>query len=368
MLTKKELTEKLRRVEGNLYDFLYSKDERYIDNLVNRLGRTKEDAMRLAAWDWTHGIGLFGLFKCYEFTKEEKYLDDIQRWFEDRLTIGLPDKNVNTVAPLLTMAFLYEIRPDERYRVIMQEWAEWIMNDMKRTEEGGIQHEHAELENCQELWDDTLIMTVLFLAKAGLLFQRKDYTEEAVYQFLIHTKYLTDTKTGLWYHGWTFQERNNFAGALWGRGNCWVTIFIPEFIDMLELNESVKRYAVCTMQSQVGALKKYQADSGMWHTLIDDAESYEEASCTAGFCYGILKGLRKGYLSQEYEACGQKALEAVAEKISSDGELLDVSYGTNVGRTLEHYKQIPMTKMHYGQALALLALIEGMEWEGRQEV
>ena len=88
------------------------------------------------------------------------------------------------------------------------------MHDMKRTKEEGLQHCHAELENNQELWDDTLLMTVLFLAKAGKVFGRQDYTEEAIYQFLIHVKYLTNTKTGLWYHGWTFEERNNFAGAL----------------------------------------------------------------------------------------------------------------------------------------------------------
>ncbi len=40
---------------------------------------------------------------------------------------------------------------------------------------------------------------------------------------------------------------------------------------------------------------------------------------------------------------------------------MEVSYGTNVGRTLEHYKEIPMSKMHYGQALAMLVLIEGLE-------
>lgn len=243
----------------------------------------------------------------------------------------------------------------------MEEWAEWIMHDMKRTEEGGIQHEHAELENRQEIWDDTLMMTVLFLAKAGRLFERPEYVEEAIYQFLIHVKYLTDTKTGLWYHGWSFRERSNFAGALWGRGNCWITIFIPEFLEMVDLPDSVRRYTVCVLQGQVKALKRYQAGSGMWHTLIDDGSSYEEASCTAGFCYGILKGIRKGYLSREYEECGRKALEALLDKIGADGTVHEVSVGTNVGRTLEHYRQIPISKMHYGQALALLALIEGME-------
>lgn len=367
-MTKVQYNQIIENVERNLNDFLYSADERYRKDLVESLGWTPLQAKRFASWDWTHGVGLYGIYKLYQFTKDEKHLDYIEAWLKDRMEIGLPEKNVNTVAPLLVMACVYEHRPRTEYEEVMREWAEWIMHDMKRTDEGGIQHSHAELENNQEIWDDTLLMTVLFLTKAGSVFHRQDYTEEAIYQFLIHVKYLTNTKTGLWYHGWTFEDRNNFANALWGRGNCWVTIFIPEFLEMTELPSSIKRYAIGALRGQAKALKQYQSGSGMWHTLIDDDSSYLESSCTAGFCYGILKGIRKGYLDQDLEDCGRRALKAVLDKISPEGELLDVSYGTNVGRNLEHYKQIPMSKMHYGQALALLALIEGLEWHNEQEV
>lgn len=50
------------------------------------------------------------------------------------------------------------------------------------------------------------MMTVLPLAKIGKLLNRLDYLEEAKHQFLIHIKYLQDKKSGLWYHGWTFEE------------------------------------------------------------------------------------------------------------------------------------------------------------------
>lgn len=36
---------------------------------------------------------------------------------------------------------------------------------------------------------DTLVMTLLFLAKAGKVFGREDYIEEAKYQLLVHVKY-----------------------------------------------------------------------------------------------------------------------------------------------------------------------------------
>lgn len=360
MKSKQEYLDIIGLVEENLKGFLYSYDQRYVDNLVNELGRTPQEAKSFACWDWTHGVGLYGLYKHYEFDQNEEHLDYIERWFNDRIEIGLPGKNVNTVAPLLTMACLYEKRPNDTYEKIMLEWAEWIMHDMKRTEEGGIQHCHAELENNQELWDDTLLMTVLFLAKAGNIFKNSSYTSEAVYQFFIHTKYLVDTKTGLWYHGWSFLERDNFAGALWGRGNCWVTVFVPEFLELVGMPEEEKRYVLGVFENQVAALRKTQSDSGLWHTLLNDPSSYLEASGTAGFCFGILKGVRKGYIDTSYTDCGLRALQAIVQNINSDGELMQVSYGTNVGRTLEHYREIPLQKMHYGQALAMLALMEGL--------
>lgn len=357
---KYELFPIIEKVEENLEDFLFSADLGYQRNLVATYGKTPEEAKRLTCWDWTHGVGLFGLYKRYQFTQDERKLDVIERWFDNRLMIGLPEKNVNTVAPLLTMAHLHKIRPNQKYREVMDEWAEWIMWDMPRTEEGGILHSHAELNNKQELWDDTLFMTVLFLAQYGMLFRRADCVSEAAYQYLIHVKYLQDPVSGLWYHGWRFERRDHFAGAFWGRGNSWVTIFCCEYLEVMNLQNEMKKFTQQLLNNQVDALETYQDQSGMWHTLIDDPTSYLEASGTAGFCYGILAGIRKGYLDKKYSSCAEQALQAIVNHITPAGELLNVSYGTNVGTSLEDYKKIKQQKMHYGQSLALLALTEGL--------
>ena len=117
----------------------------------------------------------------------------------------------------------------------LDEWAEWLMNGLPRTEENGFQHIVFNSVNHQQLWDDTLMMSVMPLAKIGKVLGRPQYVEEARRQFMLHIKYLVDRKSGLWFHGWTFDGRHNFANALWARGNCWVTIAIPEFIELLDL-------------------------------------------------------------------------------------------------------------------------------------
>ena len=352
--------EKAAKLQDKLKDSLFYIDDSYVENL-HRLGWDDKSSQSLAAWDWPHGIGLFGLWKQYTYTNNDEILSFLCKWYEGRIKIGLPPRNVNTVAPFLTLAFLYEKAPNDEWKNIMVELATWIMEEMPRTPEGGIQHKHAELDNHGDLWDDTLFMTCLFLAKAGNVFDRQDWVDEAVYQVLLHMKYLIDNKTGLWFHAYSFDNNDNYANALWGRGNCWITVFIPEFIDIVQPSKPVKLMLINALEKQIKALVKYQDESGLWHTLITDPSSYLESSATAGFCAGMIKAVRMGYISKDYLVSAKKALSALYEEIDEDGTVQHVSYGTNVGRDLDHYRNIPIRPMQYGQGLTMIAIIEGNE-------
>lgn len=346
----------------------------YIEQLMDNLSRIKDstgeyllnfdglvvDDKSWDVWNWPQGVGLYGIFKYWKLTNSQKALKMINDWFEARFEEGVPPKNVNTMAPLLTLAFLYEETKDPTLIPYLEEWAEWVMNDMPRTKENGLQHMTYGPENKNQLWDDTLMMTVLPLAKIGRIFNKVEYIEEAKQQFLIHIKYLTDRKTGLWYHGWTFEGNHNYAEALWGRGNCWITIAIPEVIEILDLKEGdfLREFLINTLTRQIEALAKYQDESGLWHTLINDKSSYLEASATAGFAYGILKSVHEQYISDEYKDVALKAIKGIVNEINDEGALQKVSVGTGMGDSLDFYKKIKVTNMPYGQSLAILCLSE----------
>ncbi|WP_313360978.1 beta-galactosidase BglB [Mixta calida] len=345
--------------------------EKLTDNLVAITDESGEFLLRLddgrvidtkgwAGWEWTHGIGLYGMYHYYQQTGDEKTLAIIDDWFRQRLAEGTPTKNVNTVCPLLTLAYRYEETRNPALLPVLERWAEWVMYEMPRTEQGGLQHIVYNNENHQQLWDDTLMMSVLPLAKIGKLLNRPEYVEEASYQFLLHVQYLMDRETGLWFHGWNFDGRHNFARARWARGNSWLTIVIPEFIELMGWPEqhATRRFLQQVLESQVAALRQWQHESGLWHTLLDDRDSYLEASATAGFAYGILKAVRKRYLSRDYLPMAELAVKGVVNHINEDGELTQVSFGTAMGSALDYYRQIPLTSMPYGQAMALLCLTE----------
>lgn len=348
--------------------------EEKIDLMINNLTTIKDnsgeflldfDGLKVddkswTIWNWPQGVGLYGMYKNYRITKNEKALKVVNDWFDGRMKEGAPPKNVNTMAPLLTMAYLYEDTKDSKYIPYLEQWAEWVMHDMPRTNENGLQHATYGPPNTNQLWDDTLMMTVLPLAKIGKLLNRPEYLEEARHQFLIHIKYLMDKKTGLWYHGWTFEGNHNYAEALWARGNCWITIAIPEIIEILELpkGDGLREFLINTLNAQVASLAKYQHESGLWHTLLNDPSSYLESSATAGFAYGILKAVHKKYISSEYEEVAYKAMAGLLEEIDETGEVQHVSIGTGMGDDLDFYKNIGMTAMPYGQSLTILCLTE----------
>ena len=353
-----EVTDKVDKMVSAFSDILYEPDDTFLKNMKSH-NLAGDDISRYQYWEWTQGVGLYGLWKLFSYEKKESYLEMLTRFYDRQIGIGFPALNVNTAAPYLAMSFLAEYTGEEKYLRPCVEAAEKIMSEFPRTDEGGFQHKTSDSVNEQELWDDTLYMTVLFLANMGRILKNQAMTEEAQYQFLIHEKYLCDKVSGLWYHGWTFKEKNNFAGAFWGRGNCWITMAIPEFLEICDCNEAVKRLLVNTLREQVQSLRALQAENGMWHTLVDDADSYVEASATCGFAYGILRAVKDGLVDKSYLETAARAVSPIMDCISEGGVVHQVSYGTPMGRTSrDFYKQIELKPMPYGQALAILFLME----------
>lgn len=354
-----------------------------IDKLLNLGGPENEDELAesgeaigffkrdfgIHEWDWPQGIGLYGLMKVMKYQRSDKYMDFLHSWFKDNINKGLGSKNINTTTPLLTLVELNEHYHDPDFEKLCLEWADWLMDCLPRTKENGFQHvtsangdRQGVRLNENEMWIDTIFMTLLFLNKMGQKYNNQQWIDESIHQVLMHIKYLYDKETGLFYHGWTFNQRNNFGGIFWCRGNSWFTAGILDYLDMFNgtLNAGVKEFILDTYKSQVHALKKLQGKSGLWHTVLTDPTSYEETSGSAAIVAGILKGIRYGILNDSYLPCARKAIKGILKNIDKDGTVLNVSGGTGMGYDAAHYKNILIAPMAYGQSLTILALTEAL--------
>ncbi|MDN2453162.1 glycoside hydrolase family 88 protein [Lactobacillus sp. UCMA15818] len=343
-----------------------------IHNLVNLSDPTGEFSVKVADgsiidnksfdyWEWTSGIGLYGMMKYFQLTRDKKVLESIVSWYDKHLTGEPVEKNINTMVQMLTLSYLYEETGNKAYLPFLKQWGKWLYYDLPRTERGGFQHVTFGDLNPNEMWDDTLMMSVLTIAKLGTVLNKKEYIEEAKKQFLLHIQFLQDRETGLWYHGWTFNKRNNFGKAFWGRGNCWITIAIPEFLSLIgfDKNDGYQQFILTSLEYQLDSLQKYQdSKTGLWHTLVDDSSSYLEGSATAGFTYGILKALNNNMIDTHYLSVAEKGIQALLNNIDENGGLAHVSAGTPMGADLDFYKNIKISIMPYGQSMASLALTE----------
>ena len=129
------LSQKIRR---------HSRDEvagligRLTDNLIHIEDTTGEFLLRLddgrvidtkgwAGWEWTHGVGLYGLYKFWEQTGDAATMGIIRDWFDARLAEGTPTKNINTVAPFLTLANLYARDQNPAWVPYLEAWASAVV-------------------------------------------------------------------------------------------------------------------------------------------------------------------------------------------------------------------------------------------------
>ena len=319
-------------------------------------------------WDWPQGVGLYGMYNLYDVNKDKSNIEFIKAWYEKRFKEGLPVRNINTTIPLLTLTYLMDELGDN-YTELCNDWADWVLSSLPKTRENGFQHTTtADASkgtinlNEGQLWVDTLFMTVLFLARMGKCTKNSKYISEAVHQYLMHIKYLYEKKTGLFYHGWSFIENSNFGEIFWCRGNSWYTASVMDLLEILgdDLDNGVKDILIDTFKAQVDTLINLQADSGLWNTVLDDKDSYEEVSGSAAIAYGILKGVRLGILDKKYEEKAMKTISAIISNIDEAGTVLNVSAGTGMGMNKEHYKNIIIAPMAYGQSLSIMALTEAL--------
>ena len=104
-----------------------------------------------------------------------------------------------------------------------------------------------------------------------------------------------------------------------------------------------------SLNEQLAALKLLQTENGLWRTILDDEDSYEEVSASAGIAAAMLeKGnpLHSRYIN--------KAIKGILENVGKDGKVMNVSAGTAVMKDRDGYRDISRRWIQgWGQGLAL---------------
>ncbi|MFA9557874.1 glycoside hydrolase family 88 protein [Evansella sp. AB-rgal1] len=305
------------------------------------------------SWDWPAGVAFYGVGAAYRVTGNERYLTLLKEWIDEYIEYGLPPMSVNIVSMGHTLLTLYQETGEEQYLDLAKEKAEYLIHDAPRFAEGVLQHTVGGGVTVfpEQAWIDTLFMAGYFLIRMGDELDNDVYTQDGLRQFHGHEKYLQDSTTNLYYHGWDNLKGNNMSSIFWARGNAWAAYTMAAVLGKIDVQEPSFMEINGSLRDQLSALIQLQSDNGLWHTILTDPSTYEETSGSAGIAAALV--LRGANTPRSYKAA-QKAFDGLVKKVDDQGTVLDVSTGTAVMNTADGYRKTSKKRIEgWGQGLAL---------------
>lgn len=326
-------------------------DKKQIEETIDRM--VKRTMNMDLTWDWPCGVAYYGISEAYEKTKKEEYLTLLKDRVDELIELGLPRVwTVNACAMGHCLITLYEATGEEKYWEIVMSKIRYIREEALRFGDHVLQHTvSANNDFPEQAWADTLFMAAFFLLRVGVIQKDEDLIEDALNQWYWHIKYLQDEKTGFYYHGYNNITKDHMSGIYWGRANAWAAYTMSQVGGHLPECYLYPKYldVAGSLNEQLSALKTVQTENGLWRTVLNDEESYEELSASAGIAAAMLE--RGNPLHSKYI---NKAIKGLLDNISEDGRVLNVSGGTAVMKDIEGYRRISRSWIQgWGQGLAL---------------
>lgn len=311
-------------------------------------------------WDWPCGVAYLGICEAWRVTGRQEYLDLLKARVDEYLELGLPNWTVNTCAMGHAMLTLHEATGDETYKKVAQSKIDYLRHHALRFGDNVLQHTVSHKNDFPEqCWADTLFMAAYFMLRAGVAWKDAELVDDALNQYYWHIQYLQNPTTGLWYHGYSHVSRTNLSGFYWGRANAWAAFTMSQVGRTLPECYLYPKYLEIagSLTEHLAALKLLQTENGLWRTILDDEESYEEVSASAGIAAAMT--IRGNPLHLKYI---NKAVEGILANVTPEGRVINVSAGTAVMKNRDGYLGIPRKwTQGWGQGLALAFLAAVLE-------
>lgn len=158
---------------------------------------------------------------------------------------------------------------------------------------------------------------------------------------------------GLWWHC-------KASPYYWGRGNGFAALGFAEALTYLPEDHPSRLELLQAHLRHLRGLVKYQDAQGMWRQVVNMPETYQEHSATSMIGYSIARGIRLGWLDDDWLVVAVRAWGGAYRRISSDGSIEHVCGGTGPQPDLESYVNRPYSDGldDRGGAMALWFAVE----------
>ena len=190
----------------------------------------------------------------------------------------------------------------------------WALIKAPRNKTGVLYH----LMTGKQMWVDTLYMLPPFLAAAGHL-------DEAFFQFDGNWELLYQPESKLLCHKWDDELGEFDREAHWGSGNGWAIASLSRLIEVCTQNnlDEKKELFINRAKDLIEGLLSNMRDDGLFHDVVDDPSTFVEVTLSMMLAYSLFRGMKRGWLSKDFEPIVEKLRVAANNKIDKYGFVQD---------------------------------------------
>lgn len=268
--------------------------KRYIDDYIENFYPYK-----MGRWCYEDGLILNASWKMYEVTKEKKYYDFVEKYYDNMIDSDgnikeytLEEFNIDNIAGGIVLIDLYLELKKEKYLIAINTLYKQLTLH-PRTKEGSFWHKKI---YPNQVWMDGIYMGLVFYSKYAKVFGNDSDIKDIQSQLNNFNNRLYDENRDLYVHAYdeskTMQWANKDNGRspnVWSRACGWVAMALVDIYDNLGLEICKTLYI-----KLINGLKKHLKE-GMLYQVVDmenEEGNYLETSGSAMVAYSMLKATR----------------------------------------------------------------------------
>ena len=301
------------RADGGAWSLLVTKSVMKRNPLLSR------------RWHYEPGVALLALAQVWARTGDQSIFEFVKRNIDQFVgpdgsirTYRLQEYNLDQINEGKLLLLLSEITAGERYKkaaVLLREQ----LRTQPRTSQGGFWHKQI---YPHQMWLDGIYMAAPFYAQFARQYSEPAALDDAIHQIVLIEEHTRDPRTGLLYHAWDESRKQQWANPetgcsphFWGRAVGWYTMAVLDVLDHVPTEHPQRNRLITIFRATIDAVVRVQDPvSGVWYQVLDQrgkSGNYLESSASCMFVYAIAKGVRMGYLGEEYLAVARRAYEGI---------------------------------------------------------
>jgi unsaturated rhamnogalacturonyl hydrolase len=321
------------------------------------IGRVADRAMtyRYYHWDWGEALAMEGLWRAAEQTRTERY-----RAFVDHMLHGWiahsPDPwYPDHVGPGRVLVEMGRAAGNTRFLSYARLLATHLVN-LPRSRLGAVFHRPDLPDRAQMVWVDSLQTDAPFLCRLAVAVEDERWFDSAAQHVLGQINALQDPAAHLFHHHYD-EETGRRNGIFWARGNGWALLGLTQCLELLPRAHPEYPAIARSLEALASAVVRYQdPTSSLWHTVIDNPETYLEGSASLMLSCCLMRAGRAGLLPLSLAEAGSRAWARLWGAVDANGVVQRVSSRTPPRSDAAAYNQRPVGGNYpWGQGAYLLA-------------